>query len=720
MGFFVSLFRCKAYLSSLFLFFGLLILVFQPVNAQNRTVISMTQALDSIEDSVQKAKYISAYPFNYTNDELIPYYEYGLTLYKKSEQPDLFLTYTTHLGLLYLNQLNYPKSIFYLSLAAIYYPSDSSSQQLVTIYKYRAQAYRFWGFSQQSIIQYQKAIFVANEINDSLSLCALNRELGYAFFMQEHDSSLYYYSRSNDIAKKKHSIYNLAYNYTMIGDCFHQKAKYSHSIAYHDTALKYALEFNQSKNNDQMLMFAYSGLGRSYFSLNNIDSAKKFFKITEKYMNGKLSINFYKELTDFYYNIGDYTKALEMADSTCAKSGNLKDAKYSIITNKLYIKIYKKLNNNAQVNAYYQKLISSYDSIYLYQSSDIVNSIKLFADIDKIANEKILLQKEKEIAQVKMEQTKNRSTIKSIIAIFLLVVIIIIGFLIIKYRKINRRLKAVINQLKQTQEQLINSEKMASIGVMAAGVAHEINNPVNFISAGINSLELDLNDLKQFIDLSSHPRFNKLSAKEKIIQLGKLQKEVDIQQTSKIINETVEDIKFGVVRTTDIVKSLLNLARMDDKLWIETDLNKSLNDAINILHNKVKYKAKVIKKFQNDKNIIFCMPGRINQVFVNIINNAVDAIDKDGVIIIESRADDYNAIISISDTGNGMTPETIKKAFDPFYTTKEIGKGTGLGLSISYGIIKEHKGDIRIESVVSKGSEILLTLPKRQKAPYER
>ena len=718
MGFINMVFKIK-FRKRFYTFFFLCLLVISPfysTYSQQGNISTLNQAIDSIQENISKALYISEYPFDYKDANLIPYYEYGLKLFEKNQYPKLFQELNINLGLLYLNQLNYPESIFHLSLAALYSSSDSSQRQLMVIYKYQAQAYRFWGYPQYAINQYHNAILNAKKIDAPHSLSVLYREIGYSFFMLEHDSSLYYYKLSNEIAKKTDSNYNLSYNYSQIGDYFHQKAKYKLALKYHDTALKFALKYNSSKKNHQMLMFVYSGLAREFSSLNQIDSAKKYHTIAEEYITGKLSIIFFKEQADFYYEIGDYPKALQMADSTETQSQKLKDDKYSIITNNLYIKIYNKLNNRVQVDEYTQRLISAYDSINKFQKSDIVNSIKLVADIEKIANEKGLLQKEKEIAKINMAETKKRSTIKSIIAIVLMAGLMLIAVLLVKHRRVNRQLNELIIKLQKTHEQLVNSEKLASIGVMAAGIAHEINNPINFVSVGIHSLELDLSDIRQLTDLFSLSKYAHLSLEEKALKFEELQKDINIHQTNQAIKETVHDIKFGVVRTTDIVKSLLNLARMDDKSWVETDLNKSLNDALVILNNKSKHKAELIKNFDKEKNFIFCMPGRINQVFVNIINNAIDAIEKGGLIKIESSSDQLNAYIKISDNGQGMSEESITKAFDPFYTTKDIGKGTGLGLSISYGIIKEHKGIIKIESTINKGTDIMLTLPKHQKS----
>ena len=254
----------------------------------------------------------------------------------------------------------------------------------------------------------------------------------------------------------------------------------------------------------------------------------------------------------------------------------------------------------------------------------------------------------------------------------------------------NNTLNQTVENLKSTQEQLIQAEKMASLGQLTAGVAHEINNPINFVSANIQPLKDDMKDILSVIDWY-----------EKIIREKKLEKEFEEVEKHKAdtkidlslqeINDLLKGMEEGAMRTAEIVKGLRNFSRMDQNQFKKANLNESLESTLTLLHST--YKNRIdIKRNYSDIPEVDCFPGQINQVFMNIISNAVQAIPDEGVIFIKTYQQGNMVKISIRDNGTGMSDTVRKKIFDPFFTTKEIGKGTGLGLSISYGIIEKHNG----------------------------
>ncbi len=254
-------------------------------------------------------------------------------------------------------------------------------------------------------------------------------------------------------------------------------------------------------------------------------------------------------------------------------------------------------------------------------------------------------------------------------------------------------LELTINELTDARQQLIQSEKLASLGVFSAGIAHEINNPVNFISSGASALFQIINALKNDIDISNP------SIKEYF-------DEIFITQSA---------IETGIERTTAIISSLRNYSRSNDNQFIKYNIINCINDSLLLMHNSYKYHVNIQTKMP-DTLEVDCMPGRINQLFVNLISNATHAIEKDGVILIEATKTATNVLIKITDNGCGMSQETIDKIFDPFFTTKSVGKGTGLGLYIVHGIIEEHNGNISVSSEVGKGTTFTITLPLRQKS----
>ena len=279
----------------------------------------------------------------------------------------------------------------------------------------------------------------------------------------------------------------------------------------------------------------------------------------------------------------------------------------------------------------------------------------------------------------------------------------------LRLNEINEELTATLEDLKQTQTQLVQSEKMASLGQLTAGVAHEINNPINFVSAGIDSLSNNYQDLGELLQ-----KYALLQAgndnNELLLEIDQLKKELDLDYLLIEIPQLLESIKAGANRTTEIIKSLRNFTRLDEDSLKKANINEGLDSTLVILRNQMSDRIEVIKEYE-ELPPINCYPGQLNQVFMNILNNAIQAVDGPGKIIIKTLQQNGNVTISIKDTGKGMTEELKQRIFEPFFTTKDVGEGTGLGLSISYGIIEKHRGKIEVESAPGKGTEFIIQLP---------
>jgi len=252
---------------------------------------------------------------------------------------------------------------------------------------------------------------------------------------------------------------------------------------------------------------------------------------------------------------------------------------------------------------------------------------------------------------------------------------------------------------------------MATIGQLVAGIAHEINNPVTFISGGVESLRTNLEDVGQVLNV--YHRITTDNVKEKLNEIEKLKEKVEYKEALREINKLIESIKTGTERTTEIVKGLRTFSRLDEDVLKIANIHEGIDSTLVLLRNKYKQRIQ-IDKFYGDIPDIECYPGQLNQVFMNILANAIDSINDAGKIDITTLKSSGKVQISIKDSGKGI-PENIKsKIFEPFFTTKEVGHGTGLGLSISLGIIEKHNGTITVISEVGKGSEFIITLPVRQ------
>ena len=284
-----------------------------------------------------------------------------------------------------------------------------------------------------------------------------------------------------------------------------------------------------------------------------------------------------------------------------------------------------------------------------------------------------------------------------------------IGNLTKSFNQMTASLREARERMQNTQVQLVQSEKMASLGQLTAGVAHEINNPVNFVSANVGPLRRDISEL--FAVLAQYEEIVATQQlQEKFQAVEKLKQKLDFPYLKDEINNLLDGVQEGAQRTSEIVKGLRNFTRLDEDDRKPADINQGIESALLMLKHQLKNRVEVIKEF-GALPPVMCYPGKMNQVFLNLLANASQAIAGKGQIIIKTFSDGEIVTISIRDTGMGMTPEVKKHIFEPFFTTKPVGEGTGLGLPITYGIIEAHDGNIEIYSEPGKGSEFVITLP---------
>jgi len=276
--------------------------------------------------------------------------------------------------------------------------------------------------------------------------------------------------------------------------------------------------------------------------------------------------------------------------------------------------------------------------------------------------------------------------------------------------KKNQELQKAYEELKATQSQVVHQEKMASIGQLAAGVAHEINNPIGFVTSNLGTLQKYVAKLGEFLQVQVR-LFPQDEDDERTAELTALRKQLKIEHVLEDLPDLIAESLDGVERVRKIVQNLKSFSRIDQSDYSLADINQCLDDTLNIIWNELKYKC-TIKKDYGDMPRIKCYPQQLNQVFMNLLVNAAHAIKEKGEITITTRATDDEVTIAVSDTGAGIAPEHINRIFEPFFTTKEVGKGTGLGLSITYDIVtKKHGGRIEVSSEQGKGTTFLVTLP---------
>ena len=285
----------------------------------------------------------------------------------------------------------------------------------------------------------------------------------------------------------------------------------------------------------------------------------------------------------------------------------------------------------------------------------------------------------------------------------------------------NVQLSDALNNLKDTQTQLVEAEKMASLGQLTAGIAHEINNPINFVKSNINPLRLDVKDLMEVLNAYDelHTVKDHNAYKERLSAIEELKEDMDVPFIRQEIDSLIIGIEEGAERTAEIVRGLRTFSRIDEAALKTVNIHDGILSTIVLLKNNIPFNIKLIKEF-NGNSEVECFPGKLNQVFMNVITNAIQAIkskpdqtDNESITIKTRDIEDNQIEISIKDTGPGMTEDVKHRIFEPFFTTKDVGEGTGLGMAIVFKIIQKHAGKINIITAPNEGAEFIITLPHK-------
>ena len=260
----------------------------------------------------------------------------------------------------------------------------------------------------------------------------------------------------------------------------------------------------------------------------------------------------------------------------------------------------------------------------------------------------------------------------------------------------NEQLERTLSQLKDAQNQLIIREKLASVGALVAGVAHEVNTPIGAVISAADLSDRGLNKVVSLVETAE--------------SIERLRQEAYLHELMGLLKENNQVIASAAERVSRTVRNLKNFARLDEAEVQWADIHEGIDSTLNLMEYELKNRATLIKDYGKVPKIL-CYPNQLNQLFLNLLRNAVEALNPHGSVRIETRADTTSALIKIVDTGRGITPENLPRIFDPSFTTKREQIGTGLGLSISYSIVQKHKGRIQVESEVGKGTSVFVTLP---------
>lgn len=526
-----------------------------------------------------------------------------------------------------------------------------------------------------------------------------------------------YLDQALKLKKRLNDTLRLGIITTLYADIYRLKGNYALAEQYYLKDLPKRL----NQNNYEGLTISFLGLAQNYQNWGKYRDAEIYYL---KALQSAETINRHRniglillELGNLYQSMGQPDRAKAVFKRAIESCTQVDSRTYQLNAyHNLYL-MYKKEGNLPKAMNY----LELYTAVQDTSAKEYLNM-----KIEDLKAGLELHEKERKITELDSENKKAKF-IRNILIIGICLLLLLSVFLVVLYRLRNKANDALNKEQKHTKSllaekeklltdlqhsnlQLMHVEKMASLGVMTAGIAHELNNPISSIHASVEALMMDFKDLEPLFNLlreSKNPdnRDNNNSHYNDL-NLNK----VDIAYLSKEVESLLKTIKNGSQRTAEIVQGLKNFSRDSGDRLQPYKVEEGIETALTLLNHKINPNIK-IKTTYRFKGTILCQISKINQVLLNIIDNAIQAVEKEGIINIETYPKDAFCIIKIKDTGPGMDTETQKKIFEPFFTTKDVGKGTGLGLSISYAIIQQHKGELTVESHPGKETVFTIKLP---------
>jgi len=595
-----------------------------------------------------------------------------------------------------------------------------------------------YGLEALSLVKEYESYAQEATINNYLGI--IQRNVG------NHAMALEYFYSAQRIAQAHELLRELAYAYNNIGDIQNMEGNYGQALKHelqglfifeelgdsmgvsyccHQIALAYtnmydfigALEYHSRAMNIRTMTgnrageaYSFISIGQTYLNLGNQDEALKYLKnsqdiFTELEDNFGLSLSlhnlglYYKRTGQTEEAIQYFTEALNLGKETGSQirvrnaAGELSD----IYADQLRYQ-----------EAYQMHILfkDTYDSLYREENMEKITQLVLQNDFEQ----RELLQ----LAEIDKQKQVRNYLILSIGLVIILVIVILNRYLIkrktnIELEKQKSELNHTLDNLCKAQTQLVQSEKMASLGQVTAGVAHELNNPLNFISTSVKPLRRNMEDLIAI--LAKYDSVIEEKALGNVFSEAEQYKEtVDYSYLLTETKDLLEGINEGASRSEYIVKGLRTFSRMDENEFKGVNVHQGIDSTLLLLNNKLKDRITVHKNYGSIPQVDG-LPGKLNQVFMNILTNSILAIKGEGDIYIATERLDDHVRICIKDSGEGMSSEIREHIFEPFFTTRAVGQGTGLGLSITYSIIEEHRGTIDVNSAPGEGSEFIITLP---------
>jgi signal transduction histidine kinase len=636
------------------------------------------------------------------------YYDSSLVVsveagYKDGEGASLY-----NIGSIYEYMGDYNRSLEYYLKALKLREESEDKRGMVYIFSGIGNTYRYQENYELALENHNKSLAISEELDLKNEIAYSRYNIGLIYNdLHDYEKALTYFQESLEIRRAINEKNGMASSEEALGDVSSSLGAYEKALQHHMEALAIATEID----NKWSLISALISIGDIYTETDQYGQVLQYLsralEMAREINSKTLTKRTYLSLSEYYESIGAYKSALE------------------------YFKLYFELN----------------DSMYNDETSKQITAMQTLYETEK-KDKEIQLQKaeiQRNEAELRRRNIQRYALLGGITLVIILMSLLHRGYMHKKRtnillteqnREINQHqeeikaqrdyletlnkelgvqkaeLEDVLKNLKETQSQLVESERMASLGQFTAGAAHELNNPVNFISGNISPLKRDIENILQVISkYDSVIQEQKLEGK--FTHVEALKKEIGLEFVIEEIHKLLEGINEGALRSAQIVKGLRSFSGLDSDSYELANIHEGMDAAVQLLEDRLGDRIRVNKNYGDIPNIE-CLPARLNQVFLNLLNNSIQAIDGKGEITMETSHIDSTVKISVKDSGQGMEAQVLANCFEPFFTTHEVGEGVGLGLSISYGIVKQHGGQIDASSTPGEGSEFVITLPLKQ------
>lgn len=664
------------------------------------------------EKKIETLRWLAAYNTHTNADKATQLLREAITVAKRNGYEKLNALHTSQI-FVFVIVGQYDSAEYHFQQALALTPEEDPLRS--TIYMNAGSLYLRAGQYSKALSNYHLAQEIAERSDNQQQLMRIYVNTAVVYeVLKNYTRAITYDSLGYNLALKLNNKSSANVALSNLGEHLQQKGMLREALAVFKKAEKNSIGLPAS---EYSLALIYGNMASVKLKMNNPDSgiyyALKSLRLFEQQHSESHIAGLHRMLSEAELKRNNIQQAEKYARQAHASATERKVDSEIKPAAFLLMKIYLKKNDADQAALYEREYLALTDSLEQENQAKAVLELQTKYDTEKRDQENQLLKYNQQLQDVKLNRQKQIITYA---VTMLLVVALMLVWVFRSYRqkrKTNADLQKTLQELRETQTQLIHSEKMVSLGQMTAGIAHEINNPLTFIATGITELEYTVERLKKII--KEYEALTAENFKEQFLRIDEVKNEQYYNALWQEMDSMIEAIKIGAHRTTSIIQNLQRFSRKETVNFERKDIAEVIEETLVLIHGEAKHKIEIIKNYPQGI-YIECRPVEIGQVFMNLFLNAIYAMQDGGRMTITLVQKEQYVEAVVADTGTGIRPEIISKIFDPFFTTKDIGKGTGLGLSVSHGIIKSHRGEITVKSELNVGTSFTIHLPIKQPA----